>query len=154
MKFFKSLSVSVLILLFSQCTFKSVNTGTIKDVKFQGIQNKSIQLSLALPIENPNMLAFKLHEIHVEVTANNYNFGTVNKISKIKIPGNSDSTYTITLKIETPGFFSNALNLLRIQRADKLDIHFKGWLSVRSLLMKKRVSLDKSITIPGINRKN
>ena len=90
----------ILILLLSGCAnFENIEVGDIENIKFNGFKDNTLELEIDVPILNPNKFGFKIKEINVRTTINNYYLGRLETNDVIIIPAKSNMIHNLKCRL-------------------------------------------------------
>lgn len=91
----------LLMIVLSGCgKFENIQVKGVQEVKFKGLENSKLHLSLILDIENPNKTSICIKSMEFKTMLGKREFGTVKIPRKIKINGHSRENYEIPLEIK------------------------------------------------------
>ncbi len=136
------------LLLTAGCRVNQVEIGDIERMSMEGFDANGLQLKVMIPVKNPNNFPFTITKMDIDININDYDLGTVNKISKIKVPANSDESHPVTFNIDLAGgILGGGLAMLRLYRASEYRVKLKGEIKVRSFLVWKTIPVDENLVV-------
>ncbi len=136
------------LLLTASCNVNEVEIGDIEKMSFEGFDANGLGIKVMLPVKNPNNFPFVITKINIDININDHDLGTVNDISKIRIPANSEQSHPVTFNINlSGGLLGGGMIMLRLYRAAKLHVKLSGEIKVRSFLVSKKITINEKIVI-------
>ena len=144
---FYILFISLFITLSGCKSYQSIIVEEPQNVKINSANLNNMNLTLQLPIKNPNFYPIKVKRIYADVYLNQNAVGKITNKEKLKIPGNSDEIHDLELNINYSDIFDSGFSLMRLLRSKKLQIKLEGYVEVRSFLIKKEVKFNESKAI-------
>lgn len=149
-------------LFFFLCVFLLSSCGEFQEVTFSGLESmKLIKVSqqgaeaeMVVKIKNPNKSAFTIYKSDLDVTLNGITGGKAHLSENVKIKGNSEQSYTFTIKSDFSSISLGDLpKLLSLAKSKNIKVGLKGNLKVGKFLVKKSYPVDMSESIPlGLNQ--
>lgn len=149
-------------LFFFLCVFLLSSCGEFQEVTFSGLESmKLIKVSqqgaeaeMVVKIKNPNKSAFTIYKSDLDVTLNGITGGKAHLSENVKIKGNSEQSYTFTIKSDFSSISLGDLpKLLSLANSKNIKVGLKGNLKVGKFLVKKSYPVDMSESIPlGLNQ--
>ena len=144
---------SVLILLvsfaFSSCTFYEPEFKGGEDLKIGKLEGRTLQLTVGANVYNKNKFAIKVKPSDLNVYVEGDYMGKVHLDEKFKMKGNSETRITapMTVTLAEGALFK----ALRFANKEKLQIRLAGDVKAGALLITKKIHIDKTKIIDGIN---
>jgi LEA14-like dessication related protein len=136
------------LLLVGGCKdYVPLEVGKIKDLKLNTISTSQLDLTLRLPIRNPNLYSIKVTKIEGSAFLSDKKAGTIQSTEKIKIPGNSDKIHEVPLSVDYSELISAGMDFMKILKEGKVDVRIKGNLTATSFLYKKEVQFNQQRTL-------
>ncbi len=119
------------IIMLSSCTFQEVEFKKIESFKLIKVENTGALVELNVSLNNPNRIAFTVHDVDMNVFINQTNIGKVNLQEKVKIPGHSSKTHRFLIK------------------ANYGDLAVGGFSSILSAVLSKKINFSCQGNIKG-----
>lgn len=146
----------VIILLFtlalSSCSkFEDIQIKGVEDVKFNGMKDNKIFLTVTLDVENPNKASVNIKTLEFKAWLNNREFGTVKTTQKIKIKGNSRNGYEIPLNIQLRTA-ADALKLMTNKEKLLKQMTVEGYIKGGKFPVVKKLKIAKQPLQEVINK--
>ena len=136
------------LLFTAGCNVNEVEIGDIERMSFEGFDDNGLGIKVMLPVQNPNNFSFVITKIDIDININGQDLGTVNDISKIRIPANSEQSHPVTFNIDlSGGLLGGGLAMLKLYRAPVLNVKLKGEIKVRSFLVSKKITINEKVVI-------
>ena len=143
--------VLILLSLFtvSSCTFYEPEFRGGEDLKIGKLDGKTLQLTVEANVYNKNKFAIKVKPSDLDVYVEGDYMGKVHLDKKFKMKRNSETRISapMTVTLAEGALFK----ALRFANRDKLQIRLAGDVKAGALLMTKKIPVDKTKTIDGIN---
>lgn len=140
------LLLAFLTLFLNSCAlFHSVEVGEVQGINFEKFGNQKVTFELLIPIENKNLLNFRIREVNLDVIVNNEYLGKITNVDDILIFQKSNQIYSFPLDIEYTGtnILRGALTLFSLFLERKADVRISGFIRVRSFLFSKKIEVDE-----------
>lgn len=91
----------LLVLLMSGCAkYENVKIHGAPELKFNGLTNSTLHLTLVLDVENPNRASFKVKALEFTAYLAGKHFGSICLDHKIRVRGRSREKYEVPLMIK------------------------------------------------------
>lgn len=141
----------ILILILSGCAnFEDVEVGDIKNLEFIGIKDNNIELKVDIPIINPNKFGFKIKEINVRTTINNYYLGRLLIDDVIVIPARSNKIHSLKCRLRISNIIQGLSVFFALIKQDKISIDIEGYVKFRSFLINRKIDIRETSVINSI----
>lgn len=133
-----------LLLLASCGKFSEITIGDISGVTLKGFENDALIVTLQLPIENPTTHRITVKDFDTKIFLNNQYLGKINTREPIVIKAKSNEVHDLVLDVRIANFFGTALNLMNLQKGQKVLFRLEGNVSARTFFMRKRIEINES----------
>ena len=144
MKKYFNIILFVLPLLFSGCyKYEDIKVTKVKDVTYEELKGKMLNLAIVATIDNPNYFNVKIKDANMELRLNDRVIGIVTQVEQIELVGRKEQDYKIRVSIELKDLMSNLLNLSRVLMNDAKNLNLSGTLHVKSFLYSKTFQIDR-----------
>ena len=142
-----------LILLTSCGEFKEVTFSGLESMKLIKVSQQGAEAEMVVKIKNPNKSAFTIYKSDLDVTLNGITGGKAHLTKNVKIKGNSEQTYTFTIKSDFSSISLGDLpKLMSLATSKNIRVGLKGNLKVGKFLVKKSYPVEMSENVPlGLN---
>jgi len=128
-------------------TYKPLEVGAPTNLKVNALSESSVDLTLDLPIRNPNIYRLKVTRIEGMAFINDNRAGEIESTENIKIPANSDKTHQVLLKVDYSDLLSSGMSVMNILNKGEVTLTLKGDLTAKSFLYKKELSFNRKRTL-------
>lgn len=143
----RKLTVIVLILasmiLLGGCgKFEDIAVYGVKDVKFRGMKDGKILLSLILDVENPNNRKITISKIYFKAWMNNRELGKVKNSEKIVLKPNTREEYPIQIEIVLRTA-ADVFKLMNVKEDIIEKLTVEGYIKGRTMCFSKKLVIEK-----------
>jgi len=128
-------------------TYEPLEVGKPTNLKVQALSESTVDLTLELPIRNPNIYKIKVTGIKGAAFINDKKAGNIKSTEKVKLPANSDRTHEVMLKVDYSDLISSGMSFMSILRDGEVTLSLKGSLTARSFLYKKELNFNRKSTL-------
>lgn len=151
MKYTRVIFIIGLMALAGCKNYETLEVGQPTNLQVNSVSESSINLTVHLPIRNPNIYMLKLTRVEGTTFINNKKAGEIINREKIRIPANSDEIHELSFKVDYSDLLSGGMSLLNIMRTGEVKLRIKGTLTAKSFLYKKELEFDRQRTV-NLNR--
>lgn len=151
MKYIRIIFLLALLGLAGCKSYKPLEVGKPKNLKVNALSESSVNLSLELPIRNPNVYRIKVTRVEGSAFINEKKAGEIKSREKLKLPANSDKIHKVSLIVDYSDLFSSGMSFMNILKEGEVTLAIKGTLTAKSFLYKKELEFNRKRTL-GINR--
>jgi len=140
----------VSIFIFTSCKFKEVTIGDVQNIAIAEMTDEYVAIDLFLSINNPNNFAFKISKINLEIFLNGVDLGKAYKISKVKVPSNSNDTYKFTIKVKLKSVANGSMAFLGAMLSNKAKLKLNGYIKAKAFVVGSKkidVNMNKSVKL-------
>lgn len=138
----------ILIILLSGCAnFKDIEVGEIENLRFKGLKDNIIEFEINVPILNPNKFGFKIKEINVKASINNYYLGRLETDDVIIIPAKSNEIHNLKLKLRIANIIQGFSVFFALFKEEKLSIDIEGYIRFKSFLINRKINVKETSII-------
>ena len=140
----------VSIFIFTSCKFKEVTVGDVQNIAISEMTDKYVAVDLFIPINNPNNFGFKVSKINLDVSLNGVDLGKAYKISKVKVPSNSNDTYKFTIKVKLKSVANGSMAFLGAMLSNKAKLKLNGYIKAKAFVVGSKkidVNMNKSVKL-------
>lgn len=138
----------IFILLLSGCVnFNHIEVGKIEDLIVNSFKENIVEVELSVPISNPTRIGFKIKEINLRTSVNNYYLGRVTSDDLIIIPAKSSEIHNIKLKLRITNIIQGISVFLTLFKEDNIEIDIEGYVKFKSLLITRKVDIKETTVI-------
>jgi LEA14-like dessication related protein len=136
------------LLAFLGCkSYRPLEVGEPSRLKLESLSENSVDLVVDLPIKNPNLYKVKVTKLEGDAFINGKKAGTIMNREKIRIPGNSNKTHQLSLKVDYSDLISGGMSVMKIIKTGEVTLSLEGSLVARSFLYRKEFSFDRKRTL-------
>ncbi len=128
-------------------SYKPLEIGAPSDLKVNSLSERSVDLSLNLPISNPNIYRIKVTRVEGTAFINDKKAGKIRSTENIKLPANSDKTHKVLLKVDYSDLLSSGMSVMSILNKGEVTLSIEGSLTAKSFLYKKEISFNRKRTL-------
>jgi len=100
----------------------------------------------AYPI-NPNKFGFKIKEINVKASINNYYLGRLETDDVIIIPAKSNEIHNLKLRLRIANIIQGFSVFFALFKEEKLSIDIEGYIRFKSFLINKKINVKETSII-------
>ena len=133
-----------LITLTSCGRFSEIIVGDISSVTFNGFEENALVVTLTVPVDNPTTRKITITDFDTKLFMNDQYLGIVTSKEPVIIKPRTNEIHNVTLDVHLANFFGMALNLMNLQKGQKVLFRLEGRVSARSLLMKRKIPINES----------
>ena len=133
--------------LFGCKTYKPLEVGEPTNLKVKALSESSVDLSLKLPISNPNIYRIKVTRIEGSAFINETKAGEIESSEILKLPANSDKAHEVLLKVDYSDLLSSGMSVMSILEKGEVTLSIKGSLTAKSFLYKKELQFNRKSTL-------
>ena len=146
---FINLVLAFALFAFTACvSINDITIGQIQNVKVGNVNGSDIDVSISLPVENPNSFPIKVKNADLAVLfTDNKVIGAIKQIDPITFPGKSKGVYPIKLKVELNSSASSLFSVFSFFSAKTPMVRLKGSLKIGSFLFSRKVQIDQAIPL-------
>ncbi len=138
----------VSIFIFTSCKFKEVTVGDVQNIAISEMTDEYVAVDLFIPIKNPNNFAFKISKINLDIGLNGVDLGKAYKMSKVKVPANSNDTYKFTVKIKLKSAANSSMAFLGAMLSNKAKLKMKGYIKAKAFVVgSKKIDVDMNKSV-------
>ena len=144
-RFLKYIAIPLTIILLASCgRINEINVKQINEVKFRGLKQNVILLSLEVEIDNPNTRKITITDIELKAWLNNREIGDFRITEKIKLTPCSLKPYNVPVEIELRTI-ADAFRLMSSGSIESLldRIEVEGFIKGKSFPARKKVALPR-----------
>jgi|GEM_PF-3113877 LEA14-like dessication related protein len=146
--YLKTALMSLIIILgFLQtgCQYENIKIGDIKEVKTNQIKSDKIDLTVPLPIINPNPFRIVITKYNLLIKVNKQSFKLVEQNKNIIIPKKFNGIIEMPLILKSEGLLNlkTIKNLYEIFSKKQAEIEIEGVLGIRILLIPKKIDIQE-----------
>ncbi len=122
----------------------------IDDVKVEKFTADSLQMNVALRINNPGTWGFRVRKINMDLTLNGKPIGSINGRLPIKRISKGERAYDVKVSTGSGAVMKALPDLLGVLSGKKLDLKLQGEMRVRWFIFSKRIKFDsiKDLKLP------
>jgi LEA14-like dessication related protein len=132
------------LFLLSCGNFSEITLGDISGVSVKGFEDNALIIELKLPVENPTMHRITVTDFDTKIFMNNQYLGKLNTKDPIVIKAKSTEVKDLVLEVRFSNFFGAAMNIINIQKGQKVLFKIEGEVLARSLLIRKKIAINES----------
>ncbi len=121
----------------------------MKNVKVTNVSASKVTLIADAELYNPNVFSVQLTGVNLDVSVNKKNAGKVMQTHNIEVP--AQKNFSVPVKIDVAlKDLSNDLfgTLLNIAGNRAIDVHYKGYVSIKALEIEIDVPIDAEEQVP------
>ncbi len=139
------LIISLLLPLLLSCKdLNDIEITGVEGFKMRGMENNAVTFAADIGVRNPASVGFKVSEINLKTTIDGNFIGTLTSPDRVKIPGRSDSTYTMNFSLELANIITSASALYNLSRKNQVNVVMQGYVKARSGLITKKVDVNET----------
>ena len=128
-------------------TYESLEVGKPTNLKVKSLSENTVDLTLELPIRNPNIYRIKVTRIEGSAFINDKKAGDIKSTEKVKLPANSDKTHEVMLRVDYSDLLSGGMSFMSILKDGEVTLSLKGSLTAKSFLYKKELDFNRKSTL-------
>jgi len=145
----RKLTVFVLILasmvLLGGCgKFEDIAVHGVKDVKFRGMKDGKILLSLTLDVENPNNRKITISKIYFIAWMNNRELGKIKNSERIVLKPSTREEYPIQIEIVLRTA-ADVFKLMNVKEDIIEKLTVEGYIKGRTMCFSKKLKIEKQL---------
>ncbi len=134
----------LLATLFVSCVkVDDVEIKKIHGIEFKSMKDNVISFDIDASIYNPNSIQITIKEISLDVSTKKLELGNIYTTDRIKLPANSETRQTFHLKTEIKDLFGTGLRLMNVLKSKNLNVHLKGHVKAKALMVSKKIKIDQ-----------
>ncbi|NLA24499.1 MAG: LEA type 2 family protein [Bacteroidales bacterium] len=138
----KLIPLLALFALLSSCKYQEITVGTPENLKIGEVKSGNINLSVDLPVNNPNSFSFKIKKIDLDVYVDDLKAGKVNKSQKTRVKAKSNEMHSINVSFKASDLFGNGFKIASAMAKGNPEIKVKGNMKVGKLFITKKINID------------
>ncbi|MFW5943685.1 MAG: LEA type 2 family protein [Bacteroidota bacterium] len=143
MKHIRILFFIVTLSLMGCKTYKPLEIGEPRNLKLESLSESTVDLSMELPIRNPNIYRIKVTRVEGSAFINDKKAGDIKNTEKVRLAANSDRIHDVMLRVDYSDLLSGGMSVMSILREGEVTLSLKGSLIARSFLYKKELDFDR-----------
>jgi LEA14-like dessication related protein len=147
MKYKRFIIIIALLGLIGCKTYEPLEVGEPRNLKVKSLSGSTVDLSLELPIRNPNIYRINVTGIEGSAFINEKKAGDIKSTEKVKLPANSDKTHEVLLKVDYSDLLSGGMSVMSILKNGKVNLSIKGSLTAKSFLYRKELNFNRKSTL-------
>ena len=147
MKNIRIIFIIALLGLFGCKTYEPLEVGEPTNLKVKALSENTVDLSLELPIRNPNIYRIKVTRIEGAAFINDKKAGEIENKENVKLPANSDKRHEVMLKVDYSDLLSSGMSVMNILKDGKVTLSLKGSLTAKSFLYRKELNFNRKSTL-------
>lgn len=130
----------LLIMFFVACDApQQPEFKNFKNLKFNGLKGKKINLTGEAIFNNPNIFGITLTNTDLDVYLDNEKSGHVLQKNSIAVPANSDFSVPVNVDVETKNLLGKALSLLTKK---DIKVRLNGYITVKAMDLDIKVPVN------------
>jgi len=138
----------VSIFIFTSCKFKEVTVGDVQNIAISEMTDEYVAVDLFIPIKNPNNFAFKISKINLDISLNGADLGKAYKMTKVKVPANSNDTHKFTIKVKLKSVTNGSMAFLGAMLSNKAKLKLKGYIKAKAFVVgSKKIDVDMNKSV-------
>ena len=147
-KYFRRRLHILLLMLFSGCAnFNNIEVGKIEDLIFNSFKENTVELSLKVPITNPNNFGFKIKEINLRTSVNDYYLGRVLSDDVIIIPAKSSKIHDLRIKLRITNIIQGITVFFSLLKEEDIEVDLEGYIKFKSVFITRKIDIKESAVI-------
>ncbi len=127
--------------------FNNVEVGKIEDLIFNSFKENIVELSLKVPISNPNNFGFRIKEINLRTTVNSYYLGRVTSDDVIIIPAKSNEIHNLKIKLRITNIIQGITVFFSLFKEDNIEVEIEGYIKFKSVLITRKIYVKETALI-------
>jgi len=127
--------------------YKPLEVGDPENLKLKGLSGNALEVTIHLPIRNPNLYSIKVTKLSGTAFINDQKAGRIRSSEKIKLPARSDKIHEVPLEIDYSDLLSSGISLMKVLKTRQVDLTLKGTLTAQSFLYKKDFHFNRKKTV-------
>lgn len=147
MKYFHVLALAGMMIILGCKQYKPLEVGDPENLKLKALSGNSLEVTIHLPIRNPNLYSIKVTKLEGSAYINDQKAGKIHSSEKIKLPARSDKIHEVPLEIDYSDLLSSGISLMKVLQTRQVDLTLKGTLTAQSFLYKKDFHFNRKKTV-------
>jgi LEA14-like dessication related protein len=145
MHYLKNIFIILIPLTLCSCgNFSEVIIGEISGVTIKGFEENALIVQLQLPVKNPTLHKITITDLDTKLFMNEQYLGKLNTKDPIVIRSKSSEVKEILLVVRFSNFLGAAINMMNIQKGQKVKFRLEGEIHARSMLISKTIPINES----------
>ncbi len=138
----------VSIFIFTSCKYKEITVGDVQNISISEMTDEYVAVDLFVPINNPNNFGFKISKINLNIGLNGVDLGKAYKMSKVKVPANSNNTYKFTIKVKLKSIANSSMAFLGAMLSNKAKLKLQGYIKAKAFVVgSKKIDVDMNKSV-------
>ncbi|MGM0530141.1 MAG: LEA type 2 family protein [Bacteroidota bacterium] len=147
MKYIRFILFIALLGLIGCKTYEPLEVGEPRNLKVKALSESTVDLSLELPIRNPNIFRINVTRVEGSAFINDKKAGEIESTEKLKLPANSDKTHDVLLTVDYSDLLSSGMSVTSILKSGEVTLAIKGSLTAKSFLYRKELDFNRKSTL-------
>jgi LEA14-like dessication related protein len=144
----KIVLIIISIFIFTSCKFKDVTVGDVQNIAISEMTDEYVAVDLFIPINNPNNFAFKISKINLDIALNGIDLGKAYKMTKVKVPANSNNTHKFTIKIKLNNVANSSMAFLGAMFSNQAKLKLNGYIKAKAFVVgSKKIDVDMNKSV-------